>query len=291
MDDAYTIGIRLALEDGVSAGVAAIARDLATLDRAVAATSLGLAGLGALSGPVTRSVAGDMQGLARTGAQVLAVPPAAPVESSGPNAVSGNGPRIDASLMVATVRDGAALAAAAPEMAQTPGFVAAPVRVLAPGVSPVAEQPRAERAFSMFAPPAVTAGHVEPLATTAVPGETRVTERSERLVSHTVERVERTSLQDVGRASAAPTTATAMSLPMAPTAAPPVAAAGGSPAAPAVIGSAEGGPTQGDVFLDGTRMGRWVARDLARAASRPQGGSTFFDPRMGPSWPGTLQGS
>jgi hypothetical protein len=50
-------------------------------------------------------------------------------------------------------------------------------------------------------------------------------------------------------------------------------------------------PTGGDVYLDGTRMGRWMAASLAREAGRPQGGSTFFDPRMAPAWPGTLQGA
>lgn len=42
MIDAYTIGITLALDDGVSAGVAAIARDLAALDRAIDAGTLRL---------------------------------------------------------------------------------------------------------------------------------------------------------------------------------------------------------------------------------------------------------
>ncbi len=62
-----------------------------------------------------------------------------------------------------------------------------------------------------------------------------------------------------------------------PSVAPPVAA-GGS------------GLTGGDVLLDGTRMGRWVADHLARAAGRPQASSTAFDPSLSPRWPGTLQG-
>ncbi len=47
-------------------------------------------------------------------------------------------------------------------------------------------------------------------------------------------------------------------------------------------------PTQGDVYLDGIRMGRWIADHLARAAERPQGGSTGFDGRMSPSLGGIL---
>jgi hypothetical protein len=59
----------------------------------------------------------------------------------------------------------------------------------------------------------------------------------------------------------------------------------------APVGAREsGGPMQGDVYLDGTRMGRWIADRLAREAGRPAGGGTAFDPRMGVAWPGSLQG-
>jgi hypothetical protein len=58
------------------------------------------------------------------------------------------------------------------------------------------------------------------------------------------------------------------------------------PAAPAPAG----GPTGGDVFLDGSRVGTWVADHLAREAGRPQAGGTGFDSRMTAAWPGTLQG-
>ena len=42
MDDSYLIGIRLALDNGVSAGVATIRADLATLDAAISATTTNL---------------------------------------------------------------------------------------------------------------------------------------------------------------------------------------------------------------------------------------------------------
>jgi hypothetical protein len=38
-------------------------------------------------------------------------------------------------------------------------------------------------------------------------------------------------------------------------------------------------PTMGDVYLDGTLMGRWMARSLAAEAARPASGSAAFDPR------------
>jgi hypothetical protein len=49
-------------------------------------------------------------------------------------------------------------------------------------------------------------------------------------------------------------------------------------------------PLHGDVFLDGMRVGHWLAETLAREAGGPAAGSTSFDPRLGPRWPGALQG-
>lgn len=51
------------------------------------------------------------------------------------------------------------------------------------------------------------------------------------------------------------------------------------------------GPTGGDVFLDGTRVGRWLSDTLAREAGGPATGGTGFDPRLSPTWPGALQGN
>jgi hypothetical protein len=55
-------------------------------------------------------------------------------------------------------------------------------------------------------------------------------------------------------------------------------------------GRSGGRPDQGDVFLDGTRVGRWMSRELARQAGGPQASGTSFDPRISPAWPGALQG-
>lgn len=63
---------------------------------------------------------------------------------------------------------------------------------------------------------------------------------------------------------------------------PPQAAAElGTAGAPAPQGGAGAGaaPTQGDVYLDGALMGRWMARALAADAARPASGSAGFDPR------------
>ncbi len=78
------------------------------------------------------------------------------------------------------------------------------------------------------------------------------------------------------------------------------AAAGDGPAGP-LPGSdqgrggpatgSHGGPTEGDVFLDGDRVGRWMARHLARELGGPAASGTAFDPRVGPAWPGALHGN
>ena len=57
MIDAYEIGIQLLLQEDVSAGLEVISRGLAEVDRAIAATSADLAGLGSQGGAATKAVA------------------------------------------------------------------------------------------------------------------------------------------------------------------------------------------------------------------------------------------
>jgi hypothetical protein len=40
----------------------------------------------------------------------------------------------------------------------------------------------------------------------------------------------------------------------------------------------------GTVMLDGRLVGHWLSEQMARQASRPPGGTTFFDPRQTPAW-------
>ncbi len=53
------------------------------------------------------------------------------------------------------------------------------------------------------------------------------------------------------------------------------------PSTPSAAAQANNGPTEGDVYLDGTLMGRWMARSLSEQAARPASGSAAFDPRRG----------
>jgi len=49
-------------------------------------------------------------------------------------------------------------------------------------------------------------------------------------------------------------------------------------------------PTQGDVYLDGSLVGRWMARTLAEQAGRPPTGGPAFDPTRSPFPPGRMIG-
>jgi hypothetical protein len=63
------------------------------------------------------------------------------------------------------------------------------------------------------------------------------------------------------------------------------------PAAAPVASPASTGPVQGDVYLDGARVGHWLSDQLAREANRPQTGVTGFDSRLGLAWPGSMHGT
>ena len=86
MIDAYEIGITLALDNGAEVGIAAIRRDLAALDRAVAVSSNGLLTLRSLADGMTVNAPNHMPGPPTTPAPLPAPPseavPEAPATSS-----------------------------------------------------------------------------------------------------------------------------------------------------------------------------------------------------------------
>jgi hypothetical protein len=43
---------------------------------------------------------------------------------------------------------------------------------------------------------------------------------------------------------------------------------------------------QGDILIDGSKLGRWVTDRLVKAAGMPRAAATGFDSRMTPTWPG-----
>jgi hypothetical protein len=74
-------------------------------------------------------------------------------------------------------------------------------------------------------------------------------------------------------------------MPMAPPTAPP-----SRPAAPMSVSRPAPGPNEGDVFLDGQLVGRWMSRFLNREAGRASSGPTGFDARRGQLMPGPTVG-
>ena len=67
------------------------------------------------------------------------------------------------------------------------------------------------------------------------------------------------------------------------------AASARAPAAPPPAATSAG-PTEGDVYLDGALVGRWISRFLTQAAGRASAGPTGFDPRRGRLLPGATVG-
>jgi outer membrane biosynthesis protein TonB len=84
MIDAYTIGITLALNNGVSEGVAAIRRDLEALDRAVDASAAGLAHLRQAAEATVAGAAADIARLMEATRRAAAQLPRSPVPEPAP---------------------------------------------------------------------------------------------------------------------------------------------------------------------------------------------------------------
>ena len=318
MEDAYEIGIRLVLENGVSAGVAALQHDLATYDRALAATTgrlrmvteagrrlaapVGSDGAGpAVQAPAAEGQTPDsdaargQQREAPVPAWATPLPAARPAQTT---AVSARDKPPQSAVVAAPTMPRAGLTerASAPSDRALRVPATADLAVRAPAVQRDAVSRGREQAavvlmakplprYARFAPTA-PAGPPAGVAAPDVPEGIPVsTPASDQQTSMTRRDVVRPSAWDVSSPVAAPASAS-------PLAAPGTAstAAAAMPAAP-MVAAASSGPAQGDVYLDGARVGRWMSDRLAREVDRPQAGVTGFDPRLGPAWPGSLHGT
>jgi hypothetical protein len=307
MDDAYEIGIRLVLENGVSSGIAALKDDLAAYDRALTATTgrlrtlsqaAGGTGIGhGLAAPTSAGVAVPTEhNLATDGEMVpldagagrrqeVPVPATSPAVFRPPQvtiAAAPALPRVSLAGLVGGPLEAALRSPVAPEQpvraavearqdatSLGPGQVSAPATVTVMAMSPPGYA-RYAPAFPASQPPAVVApempeGSDGRLVSMPVPDQ-----REARQAPPVARELFRSSAWE-----AVPSE-------------PPAALA--MPAAPVATASSTG-PVQGDVFLDGTRVGRWMSDRLARDVDRPQSGVTGFDPRLGPARPGSLHGT
>jgi len=277
MEDAYTVGIRLALEDGVSAGVAAIAADLSKLDGQIAATSRDLAALGKMAGIAMPSLAPEATTFGRVGAR--ASQPSAPDDAGALSTPSAEQAHGSEPVSIAGVP-------------AAPSEIDAPAAPMAPTETPQTSAPPVAPSLAAFAPSVTVTAQTQVPASTAAASVERTHVQRERHTLREIERREQLAppaVERIGFAPVAQAVAPVAAAPVAPVSA--VAAPASQPMEAAAAPSASGGPTQGDVYLDGMRVGRWMANSMARAASRPQGGATGFDARMSPVWPGSLQGS
>ena len=250
MDEPYVIGIRLALEDGVSAGMARIAETMK-------ATQAMLAGVSALprSGPAAALIGQATQGAKQLPPAPAADPPPPPPRTTERVIETSQSHTRE----IATAEPLAAAAPQAPPAPPGPQPISRLVERIVQRAAPVKDAP--------WSPAPERPDMADPVVLPVL--ATRHTE-----AAPVAARRQAAPIEPAPNQALAPQLAAAL-----PTLAPS--------AEPAQNGGGEGGA----VYLDGALVGRWLSERLAREASRPGGGATGFDPRMGPSWPGALQGA
>jgi len=321
MIDAYEIGIQLALQDGVSAGLEVIGRELAEVDRAVAATSAGLQSLtlaaqgavraaSAATGvqiPATAQVPStEDESQAATQTQVPArLPPRPLAGSTAPVAevqVAGQGTVATHTAPASLVREPASAAprrvtVSAPVIAPQSFPAIAPVEA-GRSVAPRRSAPAPELVFHAEKPePSATVISEVPSSPQAIAPVASAQEREPMrasLAQAIAPRARREAILGTGQGPRAVPFNVAATVPR--SAATPGSAGESGAAAPRGAGITEsavaprprprhdGNNDMGSVMLDGRLVGYWLSEQMAREASRPPGGTSFFDPRQTPAW-------
>jgi hypothetical protein len=269
MDEPYEIGVRLALDDGVSVGMAALRGELASLQRVIGA------GLPSLGRPgATTPGAAPAARLLRTAQVGAAQAPVVPLPERRPP------PALPGMPM--------------PTPTTPPPPAAIPVAASSAPV-PTTEQPPAPAAptIALPSPTSPPPPPIAPAAPTSQPAPAASRDTATLLAPVVLPLLHRDT-RVAPPPPAMPTTAAPIAAPQ--FAAPLPASAATTPAAALPSMAPQRPPPQdsaggGDVYLDGQLLGCWMENRLTRAAGRPQGGSAAFDGRMAPAWPGALQGS
>lgn len=368
MIDAYTIGIRLALEDGVSAGIAAIRQDLAILDRAIASTAAGLVALRRLGQQASIITHGDAEPApAPLNPAQTTVAPASPRASvAGPNPSNPPADALDAQPSPDRKAPDAPIVpldrprnhvAPITQPSVTASPPVAPLPMRDPTIAVPESRPRSAQEFAPAVPGAARpfpasqqTAHTRPdaapspsVAPRAPVTESPVASTAEGKPAaghpddswrHSFSRQvpEPRAWSDYAASTSAVSETTRPPRPGVDYAAPPhnrpdlaIRKSGAFPtgAAPTSVAShaaprltatdwgnrralggggpnVEAGPripphtgteepsarVSGDIVLEGSRLGRWMADRLARMTERPPSGSTGIDPRSTPGWPG-----
>jgi hypothetical protein len=282
-DEAYTIGIRLALEDGVSVGMAVLADEIAGFGRALAA----MPGLGSAAAALAVAQVGAVRTQLAPVSDAAAVPgavtPGPPVEAPVRPVAAVAEPVVERAVVERAVAPVAAEAARAPAWAP-----------VARGEAPGAMAPVALAGDEQVHPASAARGAGEP-ATRMLAPVVLPLERSAGSAGG------QTGWSASGAGEAAASGASGVGFPASPSeqfGAGPPNGAGWAPGvaaqlpqvAPVASSQDESSGGGGPVYLDGRLLGHWLSEHLAREAGRPMGGGVGFDGRMGPAWPGALQG-
>jgi|GEM_PF-3633511 len=302
MGDPYEVGLRIALGDGVAEALPAVARELAFLDRAVAAAQAGVAGLASapLPQPV-RPVA------AAVGADAV---PVSPDRGAAPALAVSAGVRRPGGAMDTVTRAAERVAADAVPVSMRQAAPALPQPVPRETVSgeTVSREMGLRETVSREAG-RLDWGGVDWGRLSAVPGVAPAAGEAAPLPAVLAAAVDaavpeafpamRAAASSNGSDQALPSAAPAAIeglhglAPSGRDAEPRGVAApwpeAGEPDA-AVAGAETERAIEGRLEIDGALLGRFVAEHLAREAGRPPSGMTGFDPLLSPEWAGALQG-
>lgn len=314
MIDAYTIGITLALDNGVTSGIATIRQDLAALDRAVAASTIGLLAIRRLADGLDVAApirspnppASLPQQATPVMEPALAQPSIVPVTASFavPPSAQVSAERVPTAPVPAPKTLSTVLRALLPPARQLtmqsgapPAALAAPVALVSQSlpVRPMISEPN--RTILKSTPIAATQPPV-PMSPSRTTSSTSITAPFPIQVGPPVELYRRPT-----RHPLAPTHSTPSATPL--PAAPKATATRSHPATRAetqtlampISGQSPSSTNQatgfahGEIILDSVRLGRWMSDRLARAAGRPASGITAFDPRIGAIYPGAPNGA
>jgi hypothetical protein len=328
MADPYTVGIALALDNGVSEGLASICQDFGTLNRAIDNSATGLKQLRQIAdqmkvGSIPRQAAPGLPwspvSLPGNAHVRLASPPAAEDARlsnnqghAGPFIQLGPGAQGDVSALSRSGATGQSATAPAQRLktslsvspASSPGVVSAagnaefdrtavsPARVLDrvqtwlsrsdPSSSRLAVGPIPSKGMDRSAN---VAPMVEPQPPRQPVGSADNSGSDKEQDSHGLAAMsaprspaKQTPTAFEAAHSPSPATQSTAVFPVLPSSVPPPA-------------ESQGAPLQGDVYLDGTLLGRWIVDHLTRSMDRPRAGITGFDPRLTATWPGAPIGT
>jgi hypothetical protein len=329
MTEAFEIGISLALRDGVSDAIAAARRDVAALDfairsNAVSMSQLRSAGQRLLGKDWQAERRSDEKAKPRAPDQApeptrpeVDAPPADVIGTRTRQADGVGTPRARGENPAPLLQFGMALPSGmARTQAQVPAWATAPTAPAHTDLTPPAGVARQPQAASLAetqrtqqalpnpapympqpiigaAPITLNIGRPSPAPKTPSPPPDAFpqVQTMPDSIMRSITRLQAGQAAPPGPAAAAPPEAAGAPPPNAAQPAPSATISGTAPSSgSADLQLAAQSAMNGDVFLDGALVGRWMCRFLARQAGRESAGPTGFDSRRNPILPGPTIG-